>query len=158
MRAAWCRIDTAAHTSADSAAVSVLEIAVDIGAMILILLKHVEASLWSGPSALAGGNRRIDHDFVSHHEISALFGNRNANMRIIRRELCQEAGRNINWLLTMDQFVGLFHLRAGPARIAFSRTKKLSLQCGARDEQEHKNASEYSETGDHRNCACINWA
>ena len=120
MRAAWCRVDAAADAGADRAAVSVLEIAVDIGAMILVLLKHVEASLWSGSGTFAGRNRRIDHDFVSHHEIGALFGNGNANVRIIRREPGQETGGNINRLLTMDQFVGLFHLRAGPARIAFS--------------------------------------
>jgi hypothetical protein len=115
--------------------------------MVLIFFQDMEAAARRHTGAFARGNWRVDHDFVAHQQISALFRKRNANARVVRGDLIEQARGNVDRLLASNEFVRGFHWRRGALRRARKRP-----QPRPRDLRGHVGQPEYDKKKKGRNC------
>ena len=83
-------INVGADAATHRPALGILVVAVKTGVMVLVFFEHGETSVRRGVPALAGGNRTVDCDLFSRHEVSALFGERNDHVRVLGCDLLQD--------------------------------------------------------------------
>jgi len=163
VRPARRRIDSAADAPPHHAPGRIDEITINGGAVILVLFQDMETAGGRRASAFAGGNGRVDRDFVSKHEIGTLFRDRNYDMRIVRCDLVEQTGANVDWVLALDQVAGGLHrtgrgrhprLRAPKGTLA--RSGHLCPRINQRQSDQEQTGGRFCKAGDHKSKSVAN--
>src|SRR5438067_1181285 len=129
MRSTRRRIDLAADPLPNNASRGIYEIAVDAGVMVFVFFKHMKIATRSDARAFAGGNGTVDNNLIPEQEIGALLRERNSDAGIVWRDFVEQAGRNVDWILALDQFTRWFHR----ARYSHDRSTRMGTEARSRD-------------------------
>ena len=109
MGAAGGGIDVKADPGADDPIVSVAKRAVKGRTMIRVLFKDGEVTGWGFMAGLAARYRGVDADFVAKHQVSALAGDGDDDVRVVLSHLVQDARGGPGRVLFVDEFPGGLH-------------------------------------------------
>jgi len=87
VRAARSRIDVGTDSGAHYTTRSIYKVAVEIGIVIRVFLKHAHVARGRLVSTSARRDRAIGHDLVADHEVTSLLWNRDDDVRVVQRSL-----------------------------------------------------------------------
>lgn len=119
-------VDAGADAGADDlAGLGADEVAVEAGAVILVLLDDLEGAHGGHAGALAGGDGGVDGDFLADFKIRSLLAERNVDGDILGRGFFQHARYDFGRILLPDEFGGFFLLFGrGGSRLGHSLPEK----------------------------------